>query len=66
MNKSIILLREDFIENLIALVNDSGLPAFVVEPILSDMLTETRVAMQKQLEIEREKYNQEITSSTES
>lgn len=57
ITKPASLLREDFILNLVSLCNNCGLPLFVVESILKDLLKDVHEASQKQLEIDRENYN---------
>jgi hypothetical protein len=42
MNKPITVIYEDFKQGLASLINDSGLPAFMIEPILRDYLEEVR------------------------
>lgn len=60
ISKPITLIREDFIRSLVDLINDSQLPYFVVETVLKDTLQEVRIASQKQLESDRNKYNSEL------
>ena len=55
-NKPITLLREDFITNIVALCNDSGLPFFIIEDVLKNLLQEIHSASQQQLEADKKKY----------
>lgn len=55
--KPLTLLREEFVENLINLCNNSGLPFFVAESVIKELLPDIHSASQKQLESDREKYN---------
>lgn len=56
MNKPITLIREETKQQLADVINNSGLPAFVIEPILAEFLNETRMAAKKQYEIEKTQY----------
>ena len=58
--KPATLLKEDLIQNLTNVCNNSGLPFFVVESILKDFLQDVHAASQKQLEIDRANYNEEL------
>jgi len=58
--KPMTLLREEFVENLIKACNNSGLPFFVVESIVKDLLSDIRTASQKQLESDNAKYNEAL------
>ena len=46
INKTILLRREEFTNNIIRLINDSELPVFIVEYILNDILTEVHSVTQ--------------------
>lgn len=56
MKKPITVAYEDFKLELANLINNSGLPALAVEPILQEYLNETRIAMRKQYEIDKVQY----------
>lgn len=56
INKPITLIRSEFISNLTNSINNSSLPAFVLEPILRDFYNEVRVLAQQQLEEDRKNY----------
>lgn len=62
-SKPIMLVREDFINNLTREINESGLPPFVIEPILKDFLNETRIAMRKQYELEKQTYEKNLNKT---
>ena len=48
INKPIIVAREEFRSNLANLINTSGLPIYVIEPVLNDILSEVvRVSKQQ-------------------
>lgn len=54
--KPITLLREDLISTIAKAINESKLPAFVVEGVLKDFINEVHIASQKQLEADRRKW----------
>lgn len=56
INKSMLLLREEFILNISNLINSSGLPLFVVELIMRDLLNNINVELKKQYEYEKMSY----------
>ena len=58
INKPITIVRAEFISNLANLINTSGLPPFIVEPILKDVYIEVKNAAQKQYEMDVVKYEQ--------
>lgn len=60
MNKPITVVYEDFKQELADLINNSGLPAFVIEPILQSFLEETRVVVKKQYQIDKDLYEKSL------
>lgn len=66
IQKPITVTRADFISNMTNLINNSGLPAFVIEPILKDMLGDVRIVANKQLEADTKSYHEAIERSAES
>lgn len=58
--KPLTLLREEFIENLVNLCNDSGLPFFAIEDVLKSMIQQTQVAAQQQLAADKENYQKRL------
>lgn len=64
MNKPISVVREEFKQNLISLVNGSELPMFVVEPIISEILAEVRAVSKAQLELDKKRYEESLISAS--
>lgn len=58
MNKPITILYEDFKKGLTDLINQSGLPAFVVETVLQSYLAETKMIVRKQYESDTQRYEE--------
>jgi hypothetical protein len=56
MNKPFTVVYEDFKQELANMINNSGLPALVVEFILRDYLNEIRAIAQGQYHSDKAKY----------
>lgn len=56
--KPITIIREEFIIDLKNLINDSGLPAFILEPILKDTYNRIKIVEQQQLENDKKRYQE--------
>lgn len=56
--KPITVKHEEFIDNLMSLINTSGLPFFVVESVLSNILRDVSVLRQQQYEKDLKRYEQ--------
>ena len=59
MNKPIELARQDFIDGLVSLVNEAGLPAFVVADVLRGIITEVDALAKSQYEAAKRQYEEE-------
>lgn len=59
MNKPITVARQEFTENLVNLVNNSQLPAFVIRSALAQMDTALAQLEQAQLEKDTAEWNQQ-------
>lgn len=56
MNKPLSVAYEEFKQNLTSLVNDSGLPAFMLESVLQGITGEVRAIAQRQYKTEKAQY----------
>lgn len=63
MDKPVTLIREELVENIVELINESKLPMFVLEPILKDIYLEVKNAARQQLENDREQYQSSLAKS---
>lgn len=63
MDKPITLVRSDFIKDIANVINNSGLPAFVIEPILKNFLDEVRIVMNQQYENDKIQYEKFISQN---
>lgn len=59
--RPITLLREDLISAIAKAINESKLPAFVVEGVLKDFINEVHIASQRQLEADKKKWEKALT-----
>lgn len=57
--KPISIAREEFINALANLINESGLPAFIISPVLKEVLVEVQNAERVQLEQDKAFYENE-------
>jgi hypothetical protein len=62
IKKPLSVVRQEFIEKIVEEINNCGLPLFVVEPILKDLLNEVSASVKKQYEIEKVQYEQALAS----
>lgn len=58
MNKPLMVARQEFSEKLVELVNGSGVPLAVAEPILANILSLVRQSMQEQYEKEKKEWDE--------
>ena len=65
MNKPITLIREETKQDLINIINQCGLPAFVIEPIVQNILTEVKTAVKREYEYDRQRYESYLESECE-
>lgn len=61
--KPMTIAREEFVESLVKLTNDSHLPYFVIEDIFRSLLNEVHEASIKQLKEDKERYNKQLAES---
>lgn len=66
VNKPVTILREEFITSLVNLINNSGLPAYVMEPILKDIYVNLNNLMKQQLEEDKVRYAQMLKEAESS
>lgn len=63
--KPITVARNEFVQDLVNLCNNSGLPFFVLEDILKNLTQEVHAAAQKQLEDDTKRYQEQLKKQTE-
>lgn len=65
MEKPISIVYEEFKEALANLINNYGLPAFVIEPVLRDYLSEVQMIKERQYKMEKNQYEESLKKETE-
>lgn len=60
MNKPANLLVEETKENIVKTINESGLPPFLVEPILKDLYNQINILKQQELEQSKKQYEDSL------
>lgn len=48
--EEVILMKKEFEEKLVKLINESNLPAFILKPIIKDLFEQLNILEQQQLE----------------
>lgn len=60
MNKPANLIIEDTKENLTKIINESGLPPFLIEPIVKDIYNQVYILKQEELEKTKVDYEERV------
>lgn len=65
MNKPANLIVEETKENIVKTINESGLPPFLVEPILKDLYNQISILKQQELEQSKKQYEDSLKQEKE-
>lgn len=65
IKKPITVARQEFIESLITICNNSGLPLFVVEDVLKYLIEQVHIASIEQYKREKEEYEKALLKQIE-
>lgn len=65
MEKPLSIKREEFVQNLIALINNSGLPVFVAADILSQIASDANQLAREQLAKDKAAWAKEQEDETD-
>lgn len=63
MSKPITVAYEDLKSGIAELINGSGLPAFMIEPVIKDFLIEIKDVAKQQYEYDKEQYDAEMSKA---
>lgn len=63
ITKPITVARQEFLDSQVALINNSGLPAFIVADILGQLLASVKQQIQPQYESDAKAYMQKTKKS---
>lgn len=64
IKKPLTVLRDEFILKLSDLINNSGVPFILVEPIIKDVYDQVVSLNKQQLEMERAEYEKRLKESS--
>lgn len=64
--KPLTVAKDEFSEQLVQLCNDSGLPFFLIEYMLKELIDKVHAVSIQQLEADRKAYQKALESATES
>lgn len=62
--KPVSMMRDEFVQGLINLANNSGLPAIIMEYVVRDFYQDIRATATKQYEQEKQQYQDELAKQT--
>lgn len=62
MNKPLVLARQDFIDDIVSLINNSQLPMFAVYDVLNDVQKEVKIKAREQYEEAKDIYEKALKS----
>lgn len=57
--KPLVLIKEECFIALVDVINQSGLPAFIIKPMLQELLNRTQSAMKTEYETTLKWYNEQ-------
>lgn len=60
MDKPTSVLRQEFIDNMVNMINGSKLPMFVMEPILKDLHLTVAKEANRIYQLEKKKYEESL------
>ena len=65
MNKPANLIMEETKENIVKIINESGLPPFLLEPVLKDLYNQISILKQQELEQSKKQYEDSLNQEKE-
>lgn len=65
INKPITVAREEFIRDLVNLINNASLPLFVIESVLKDCVLEVHQGAQQQLHTDEIMYKKQLDTESQ-
>lgn len=63
IQKPVNMLKDEFITNVVDLINSSGLPYVFLEYVIKDIYNEIHNAAQQQARLEKEEYEKELKNA---
>ena len=65
VEKPVMVMRREFINNLASLINQSGLALLIIEPIMRDALNEINTRLNNEEKLEFEAYKNSLEKKEE-
>ena len=65
MNKPANLIIEETKEKIVKVINESGLPPFLLEPILKNLYNQISILKQQELEKSKQEYENSLNQEKE-
>lgn len=65
MNKPADLIVEETKESIVKIVNESGLPPFLLEPILKEIYNQVNILKKQELEQSKKQYENSLKNEKE-
>lgn len=65
MNKPANLIVEETKTSIVKIINESGLPPFLLEPILKDLYNQVNLLKQQELKQSQEQYERDLKQEKE-
>ncbi len=63
IRKPLTVARQEFLENLANIINESELPAFIIGDILNNVLSEVRALAERQYNNDKENYEKSLVEN---
>lgn len=63
VKKPLVMLQNEFMCNMVQLINSSGLPAFILEPLINNVYNEIKMSAQQEYLNSKQSYDEQHTDS---
>ena len=63
IRKPLSVAKEEFVNALTDMINNSALPRFIIESILKDMYADMKVIARKEYEIDKRRYEDSLKNN---
>ena len=63
IRKPLSVAKEEFVDTLTDLINNSALPRFIIESILKDMYADMKIIVRKEYELDKKRYEDALKNN---
>lgn len=63
IRKPLSVAKEEFVNALTDMINNSALPRFIIESVLKDMYADMKVIARKEYEIDKRRYDDSLKNN---